>query len=163
MTATQRRRADIRTSRKLSRAADRKAVMTPWLAKGVGPQQKVREILLRLSNTEAAWRKILAITRAAPVVPDQMDDRRGITSQAELPGWLLLLEHRIDEAHRPGGQSPPVRHRSEEGARYCRAPREERPEIQLRARPNEAALQGLPARGPLLTEASAVPPATPRP
>jgi hypothetical protein len=91
MPAKIRRRADIVISRNLDRTSSRTLAVREWRAHGFGPQDAVAEILLRVANTEASWRTMLAIVRAAPVIPDA-PPRHAIGSPGDLAGWLLRLE-----------------------------------------------------------------------
>jgi hypothetical protein len=87
-----RRRADARIALNLSRTTTRATELQDYLELGYGPPDIIADILRRIANAEASWRKMLAIMRATPILPDADNFRRAIASPVELPGWLLKLD-----------------------------------------------------------------------
>ncbi|RUO97753.1 hypothetical protein [Hyphomicrobium sp.] len=85
-------RADIVISRNLDRTTQRAAEMRRWLVNHFGPRDLIIEILARIAKTEICFRKMLAILRATPVVPDANSSRHAITSPDQLPAWMQRLE-----------------------------------------------------------------------
>lgn len=92
MPSKERRRFDTQISLHLSRTAARATELRKYLDAGYGPADIIADTLPRIANAEATWRKLLAIVRAWPIVPDVPQNEYKISGPKDLPRWLLKLQ-----------------------------------------------------------------------